>query len=112
RSLWEALDTDAARAQLAGFLRAQASDAEEWMMRREALTALAASGAPTEATAMLVRALDDAYPRVRRAAIEVLAPALPDAASSAVTVAKIARRDAFPLVRAEAVRAILSIDPA
>src|SRR5690606_33417946 len=39
-------------------------------------------------------------------------PALPDDASTAVTVAKLARRDAFPLVRAEAVRALASVEAA
>ncbi len=92
------------------FLEGQARTGEEWMMRAEALRALAA--APGARRELSMAALEDPYPRVRLAAIEALAPALASDRASALEVAELARRDAFPFVRAGAIRALGGVDAA
>ena len=96
---------DAAAEAVDAWLASMAQDAEEWMLRAAALDALATRGA-SRATEVAREALDDSYPRVRVAALEVLAD--DDAMVERIAVA--ARRDGWPMVRAKAVAA-LADDP-
>jgi hypothetical protein len=79
-------------------------------MRAAALDALAA--VPGGGDARLLAGLDDPYPRVRIAAIAALSPRLGASRAAAVRVAELARRDAFPIVRDAAVRALVAVEPA
>lgn len=90
----------AQHAELDAWLASQARDASEWMQRRAALDALVARAAP-ESAKVAARLVDDAYPRVRVAAMAPLARA-----GRADLVAHAARADAWPLVRAAAVHAL------
>lgn len=84
---------DAIDAWLAGV----AAGAEEWMLRAEALDALAARHSPLLA-ATARTALEDPYPRVRVAAMRALGAGTEDLER----LATLARRDPWPLVRSEA----------
>lgn len=88
------------------WLATLARDADPWMLRAAAVGALAERGAPQAAEAAR-RALDDDYPRVRRAGVEALA----DRPEAIEPLAIRARRDVWPMVRAAAARA-LADDPA
>ena len=77
------------------WLRSQLSAAEPWMLRQAAVVALAARGHREDARP----ALDDPYPRVRRSA----ALALSGDSETTLARATLARRDAWPMVRAAAV---------
>jgi len=83
------------------WLEAQASAAEEWMMRAAAVDALASRRSPRARPAATV-ALGDEYPRVRVAALGVLGAA----PESLRQIAQRARRDSWPMVRAAAVEAL------
>lgn len=83
------------------WLASVASGAEEWMLRGAALEALAQRESERRLEAAR-GALTDPYPRVRVEAIEVLAPAAEDDAA----VARLARGDSWPMVRAAAVAAL------
>ena len=85
---------------LTAFAR-RAIDAEEWMLRAAAIAIVGAEATP-EAHADRLRLLEDPYPRVRVAAIE--AGPLDD--TLVVAVARLARLDTWPIVRAAAVTAI------
>jgi HEAT repeat protein len=80
------------------WLASVAHDAPEWMLRAEALDALAARHSPTLLTTART-ALADPYPRVRLAALHALA----GSAEDLERIATLARRDPWPFVRAEAV---------
>jgi HEAT repeat protein len=90
-----------AEARADAWLVSVATDAEEWMLRSEAIAALALRRSPRLAEAAR-RGLDDAYPRVRVAA----ADALGGDAASLRAVATLARRDPWPMVRASATSAL------
>lgn len=80
------------------WLDAQRRDREEWMLRDAALEALAMRGRREQARS----SLGDPYPRVRARAAAVLAG---DGATM-VERATLARRDAWPMVRAAAVTSL------
>jgi hypothetical protein len=86
------------RASIHGWLERVARDAEEWMLRRAAVEALGPEVAR--------RALGDRYPRVRVAAVEVLARSGDDL----VRLTTAARSDGWPLVRVAALDAIADRD--
>ena len=86
-------------AAITAWLRSLVAHSEHWMLRREALMALAAQDGPG-ATSIALHALQDAYPRVRVAAVRVLASSTFDA------IAQRAQRDRWPMVRARAVAAL------
>ncbi len=75
---------------------------EAWALRAETLRALVARRAPS-AAAHAREALADDAPRVRVAAIEILA----DSPEDLERVATLARRDAWPMVRAAGVAALV-----
>lgn len=79
-----------------GWLAEQATSAEEWMQRATALTALGPAAPP----AVLAHALSDPYPRVRLAAVGILA-ALDDEAGLRAALA-----DGWPTVRLAALVAL------
>lgn len=83
------------------WLSTSSAEAEEWMLRAAALEALdrRAAGGRVEAAR---RALDDSYPRVRIAAVRIL----DGLDESDGTLATMARRDSWPMVRAAAVDAL------
>ncbi|HEY8428185.1 MAG TPA: hypothetical protein VIL20_07415 [Sandaracinaceae bacterium] len=83
------------------WLATMASEPEEWMLRAAALEALGRRNAERRIEAAR-RALEDPYPRVRAEAVRVLDAA--DAADDAI--ARAAARDAWPLVREAAVKAL------
>lgn len=91
-----------AEAGVDGWLAGLVREADEWMLRAAALEALAERESPlAQATARL--ALSHDYPRVRMAALTALASTIsPD---DDEPIARLARRDRWPMVRAEAVRA-------
>lgn len=77
------------------WVRSQLTTPEEWMLRQAAVEAIGARGHREEARA----SLDDPYPRVRKSA----AQALSGDPESLLARAALARRDAWPMVRAAAV---------
>ena len=94
-----------AGASVDAWLASTAADAEEWMLRAAALEALAARGAE-QARDVAREALEDPYPRVRVAALELLG----SDGEMVERIAVAARRDGWPMVRAKAVAA-LADDP-
>src|SRR5690606_3238951 len=81
---------------------AETTDADPWMLRALAVQALALR----EPDAPAVRAaLDDPTPRVRLAGVEALLRASPSR-EDLLTVARVARRDPWPLGRAGAARGL------
>lgn len=82
------------------WLSSLAGEEDAWMLRAAALEAL--DGRSSERrTEAANRALDDAYPRVRVAAIEVL-----DRAGAEEPLTRLAEGDAWPMVREAAIRAL------
>ena len=85
-----------------GWLEAELLHAEEWMLRAAALEALSSRHSP-RLVALTRGALTDEYPRVRATAAGLLR----GDASSLVPLATVARRDAWPAVRAAALQALV-----
>jgi hypothetical protein len=83
------------------WLAALVSDAQEWMLRGAAMSALGRRDSPRRVEVARA-ALADAYPRVRVEAVHVLD--LADAEDTAL--AERAREDSWPMVRAAAVEAL------
>ena len=77
------------------WVRSQLTGPEEWMLRQAAVEAIDARGHREDARG----SLDDPYPRVRKSA----AQALSGDPKSLLARATLARRDAWPMVRAAAV---------
>ena len=80
------------------WVRTQLAGPEEWMLRQAAVDAITARGHREDARG----ALSDPYPRVRARA----AAALSGDADTLVERATLARRDTWPMVRAEAVTSL------
>jgi HEAT repeat protein len=80
------------------WVRRQLDGPEEWMLRQSAVDAITARGHREDARG----SLDDPYPRVRSRA----ATALSGDPDTLVQRATLARRDTWPLVRAEAVTSL------
>ena len=78
-----------------------AADAEEWMLRAQAIDALRRREA-SRSILVARQSLEDEYPRVRLAAVK----ALRGRADDVVRVATVARRDGWPMVRSAAVRGL------
>jgi len=85
--------------------------AEEWMLRREALRAIATWPHDDESRALARPLLDDPYPRVRAAAATALA-ALEPTERDVEAIAVLARRDKWPLVRAASIEALTGFERA
>lgn len=83
-------------------------EADEWMLRAEALDVVARWAASEETRARVRPRLEDAYPRVRAAAARALTRLTPSD-RDVEAVAVIARRDKWPLVRAAAIEALVGI---
>lgn len=82
------------------WLRAIASDAQEWMLRRAALDSLLVRN-PAEGAQLARKLVADPYPRVRATAVLAL-----NAAVTRPEVEALARTDAWPVVREAAVRVL------
>jgi hypothetical protein len=80
------------------WVRSRLQTPEEWMLRQAAVEAIAARGHREDARALL----DDPYPRVRKSAARVLS----GDPETLLARARLARRDAWPMVRAEAVTSL------
>ncbi|MCU0672298.1 MAG: HEAT repeat domain-containing protein [Myxococcota bacterium] len=85
--------------------------AEEWMLRREAVRAIATWPHDDESRALARPLLDDPYPRVRAAAATALA-ALEPTERDVEAIAVLARRDKWPLVRAAGIEALTGFERA
>jgi len=86
------------------WIRSQLNESEEWMLRQAAVDAIAARGHREDARP----SLGDAYPRVRASAAAVLS----GDSASLLDRAALARRDTWPMVRAEAVISLRNDDEA
>jgi len=84
---------------------------EEWMLRREAVRAIATWPRDEESRALARPLLDDPYPRVRAAAATALA-ALEPTDRDVEAIAVLARRDKWPLVRAAGIEALTGFERA
>jgi hypothetical protein len=91
---------------LAGLVRA-----EEWMLRREAVRAIATWPRDEESRALARPLLEDPYPRVRAAAATTLA-ALEPTTRDVEAIAVLARRDKWPLARAAGIEALTGFERA
>jgi hypothetical protein len=85
--------------------------AEEWMLRREAVRAIATWPRDDESRAVARPLLDDPYPRVRAATATALA-ALEPTDRDVEAIAVLARRDKWPLVRAAGIEALTGFERA
>ena len=102
-SIWRLLKASAAAGsstQIDGWVRGRLDDAEHWMLRQAAVEAITARGHREDARG----SLKDPYPRVRASA----ATALSGDEATLLERATLARRDTWPMVRAEAVRSLRS----
>ncbi len=81
--------------------------AEEWMLRREALRAIARWDADEISRARVRPLLEDPYPRVRASAVETMERLAPTP-RDVETLAALARRDKWPLVREAGIRALVA----
>jgi HEAT repeat protein len=102
--LAEAAGDAPASSDLDAWLARIATEAQEWMLRASALRALKARVSESPA---YEAALDDAYPRVRVAALEALAG---NPRSSTPRLIEAAESDRWPMVRAAALRALAGRD--
>lgn len=90
-------------AKLDAWLAQKATDAEEWMLRREAYEALRARSSD-QAQALAGKIAHDKYPRVRASATPVLAQARAKA-----NLVELAHKDPWPLVRVAAIQSLAGV---